>query len=164
MLAMIGEGKTRGQAAILRVAAAHNQNTAAIRVSETGCISEYLYYFLQYQYEVTRRLGSGNNQKALSKDRVSRMIFPLCSVDEQTEIVRKIEHHFSMLEHVESAMIDALRRAEALRRSILKRAFSGRLVPQDPNDEPASVLLDRIRAEKTAQGNKPRRQRTSLRA
>ena len=79
MLAMIGEGKTRGQAAILDIPAAHNQNTAAILVSKTPCQPRYIYYFLQLNYENTRRVGSGNNQKALNKERVRALRFPFAS-------------------------------------------------------------------------------------
>lgn len=83
MLAMIGEGKTRGQAAILDVPAAHNQNTAAILVSETLCEPLFVYYFLLLTYDHTRRVGSGNNQKALNKERVKALRMPLPSFKEQ---------------------------------------------------------------------------------
>lgn len=134
LLAMIGEGKTRGQAAILRVPAAHNQNTAAIRVSEIGLPAEYFYYFLQYQYEQTRKSGSGNNQKALNKSRVSSIIFPLCSIAEQQEIVNLLEEKLSIIEQNEKEIETALAKAELLRQSILKKAFSGQLVSQVQND------------------------------
>jgi len=52
---------------------------------------------------------------------------------------------------LEETITQSLQQAEALRQSILKKAFAGKLVPQDPNDEPASKLLERIKAEKTAQ-------------
>lgn len=128
LLAMIGEGKTRGQAAILRIPAAHNQNTAAIRVSEIGLPAEYIYYFLQYQYEQTRKAGSGNNQKARNKSRVSNIVFPLCSVAEQKEIVNQLEEKLSIIEQNEKEIEDALTKAELLRQSILKKAFSGQLL------------------------------------
>lgn len=149
LLAMIGEGKTRGQAAILKKPAAHNQNTAAIRVSEIGFPAEYIYYFLQYQYEQTRKVGSGNNQKALNKQRVSSIQFPLCSVEEQLQIVQQMNEKMSVVENCDLEVDAALIRAETLRQSILKKAFSGQLVPQDPSDEPASQLLTRIKAEKS---------------
>lgn len=150
LLAMIGEGKTRGQAAILRVPATHNQNTAAIRVSEIGLPPEYIYYFLQYQYEQTRRVGSGNNQKALNKNRVASIQFPLCSAEEQIAVVQALSEKLSFVENLNNELDVQLIKAENLRQSILKKAFSGQLVLQDPNDEPTSELLARIQAEKKA--------------
>lgn len=148
LLAMIGEGKTRGQVAILRVPAAHNQNTAAIRVSEIGLSPEFIYYFFQYQYEDTRRVGSGNNQKALNKNRVASIQFPFCSVEEQVTVVQALSEKLSFVENLNNELNIQLEKAETLRQSILKKAFSGQLVPQDPSDEPASKLLARIQAEK----------------
>lgn len=77
LLAMIGEGKTRGQAAILDVAAAHNQNSAAIRIDRTTAVPEWVYYVLMARYAETRRVGSGNNQPALNKSRVREIEIPL---------------------------------------------------------------------------------------
>jgi type I restriction enzyme S subunit len=128
MLAMIGEGKTRGQAAILNVEAAHNQNTAAILVSKTPCSPKYIYYFLQMNYDNTRRVGSGNNQKALNKERVRALRFPFTSFAEQNQIVEEIESRLSVCESIEQTVDTALAQAEALRQSILKQAFEGRLV------------------------------------
>lgn len=127
MLAMIGEGRTRGQAAILNIEAAHNQNTAAILVSKTPCASKYIYYFLMLNYENTRRIGSGNNQKALNKERVRALRFPFASFAEQTLIVQEIESRLSVCDSIEKTVDAALQQAEALRQSILKKAFEGRL-------------------------------------
>ena len=148
MLAMIGEGKTRGQAAVTHVEACHNQNTAAIRVSESEISPEYVYYYLLYRYEDTRRVGSGNNQKALNKERVSNLPIPLPSLDEQAVVVQELKKLLSAIEQLDREICNQLTSASALRQSILKKAFTGQLVAQDPNDEPASVLLDRIRTER----------------
>jgi type I restriction enzyme, S subunit len=59
-----------------------------------------------------------------------------------------IDRHLSVVEPLEAAIERSLQRAARLRQSILKQAFEGKLVPQDPNDKPASVLLERIRAER----------------
>ena len=127
MLAMIGEGKTRGQAAILNIPAAHNQNTAAILVSKTPCQPRYIYYFLQLNYENTRRVGSGNNQKALNKERVRALRFPFASFEEQKIIVSEIEARFSACDSIEKTVDAALQQAESMRQSILKKAFEGKL-------------------------------------
>jgi len=146
LLAMIGEGKTRGRAAILKIPAAHNQNTAAILVRQQHS-SEFLYYYLQYNYQNTRRVGSGNNQKALNKERVKRLPFPYTSRREQDYIVNAIESRLSICEKLEAIIDENFVKADALRQSVLKKAFAGQLVPQDPTDEPANKLLERIKAQ-----------------
>lgn len=125
MLAMIGEGRTRGQAAILNVPAAHNQNTAAILVSKTPCSPKYIYYFLKLNYENTRRVGSGNNQKALNKERVRALRFPFAPFEEQRMIVSEIESRLTVCDSIEKTVNAALQQAEAMRQSILKKAFEG---------------------------------------
>lgn len=127
MLAMIGEGKTRGQAAILNIEAAHNQNTAAILVSKTPCSPKYIFYFLQMNYDHTRRVGSGNNQKALNKERVRAIRFPFTSFIEQEKIVEEIESRLSVCDSIEQTVDAALTQADAMRQSILKKAFEGGL-------------------------------------
>ncbi len=128
LLAMIGEGKTRGQAAILDIEAAHNQNTAAILVTKTQCQPQYLYYFLLLNYENTRRVGSGNNQKALNKERVRALRFPFTSFAEQSQIVQEIEFRLSVCDNIKQIIEAALEQSESMRKSILKQAFEGRLI------------------------------------
>lgn len=127
LLAMIGEGKTRGQVAILNIPAAHNQNTAAILVSKTPCNPKYIYHYLNLNYENTRRVGSGNNQKALNKERVRAIRFPFVSFEKQNIIVKEIESRLSVCDSIEKTIDTALQEAEALRQSILKQAFEGEL-------------------------------------
>lgn len=148
MLGMIGEGKTRGQSAILKTYAAHNQNTAAIRLEHTQCSEKYLYYYLIYTYEQTRKLGSGNNQKALNKSRVELIQFPLCDVNEQNEIVKIIESKFTQIEIMEGTIDIALSNSEFLIQSTYKKAFSGELVDYDINDLSVKDLINKIKVEK----------------
>ena len=91
---------------------------------------------------------------------------PLPPLSEQHRIVAEVERRLSVIQQAEAAVEANLRKAERLRQSILKQAFSGRLVPQDPSDEPASVLLERIRAEREAAESaaKPKRRAKRRRA
>ena len=75
---------------------------------------------------------------------------PLPTLEEQTEVVRRVEQLFAFADQVEAKVASAKTRIDHLTQSILAKAFRGELVPQDPNDEPASVLLERIKAERTA--------------
>lgn len=128
IIAMIGEGKTRGQAAVLEIPAAHNQNTAAIRVNETIYSSMLLYYYLVLKYEENRKVGSGNNQKALNKERVKNIQIPLPPFSEQQHIVSELESKLTVCDKIEETISQGLLQAESLRQSILKKAFEGELV------------------------------------
>ena len=128
MLAMIGEGKTRGQAGILKIEACHNQNTAAIRVNKKYLLSEYLYYFFMFNYEQTRRIGSGNNQKALNKTIIENMSFPICSLTEQTQIIAILESKLTACDQLAAELAKQLKQAELLKQAVLKAAFSGSLL------------------------------------
>jgi type I restriction enzyme S subunit len=87
----------------------------------------------------------------LSVSKVSDIPVPLPPLAEQRRIVAEVERRLSVIQQAEAAVEASLQRAERLRQSILKRAFAGELVPQDPDDEPASVLLERIRAQREAE-------------
>jgi len=84
---------------------------------------------------------------------------PLAPIEEQRRIISEVERHFSFLNACERAVEAGLARSAALRRAVLKSAFEGKLVPQDSTDEPASVLLERIRAERGAEPKPARRTR-----
>ena len=78
------------------------------------------------------------------------MLFPLCTLAEQKQIVCLLDRSFNLSDELERQIETEVRRSDVLRQSILKKAFSGQLVSQDPDDEPASILLERIKAEKAA--------------
>ena len=95
----------------------------------------------------------------LSVGKVSALPIPLPPLAEQRRIVAEVERRLSIVKQGEAAVEEGLARVEGLRQSILKQAFSGKLVPQDPGDEPASALLERIRAEREANDKAPARRR-----
>jgi type I restriction enzyme S subunit len=106
----------------------------------------FLYYLLAYS-----NLGALDKSTAipgLNRDDVYGMPIPLPPLPEQHRIVEEIERRFSVADQIEKIVDHSLKQAERLRQSILKRAFEGRLVLQDPNDEPAEKLLERIRQER----------------
>ena len=90
--------------------------------------------------------GVGNQDLGLT--RMVNIVLPLCCIAEQKQIIQIAERVTYEIDRIEDDIEKALTEANALRQSILRRAFSGQLVAQDPRDEPASVLLDRIRAER----------------
>jgi type I restriction enzyme S subunit len=103
-----------------------------------------------HRYEQTRGLGSGNNQPALNKRIVQGIPLPLPPVAEQEVLVEAVEGQLSVIAHLETQADERLRASLSLRQAILLHAFAGRLVPQDPNDEPVSMLIERIAAERAA--------------
>ena len=84
----------------------------------------------------------------LSVSKVSQLPVPMPPIAEQHRIVAEVERRLSVIQQIEEAVDTSLKRAERLRQSVLKQAFCGRLVTQDPGDEPASALLERICAER----------------
>jgi type I restriction enzyme S subunit len=90
------------------------------------------------------------NQASINQDDVNSTPAPIPPYAEQQRIVAEVERRLSVIDEIESTVEANLKRAAALRQSILKHAFEGKLVPQDPNDEPASALLERIRAERAS--------------
>jgi type I restriction enzyme S subunit len=106
------------------------------------------------------------NQASINQGDVASTLIPLPPAAEQRRIVAEVERRLSTVDEIEAVVAANLKRAERLRQAILKRAFEGKLVPQDPSDEPASVLLERIQAERAAVNGRAsragvRRSRTS---
>ncbi|WP_082818814.1 restriction endonuclease subunit S [Cupriavidus nantongensis] len=96
----------------------------------------------------------------LGAGRFAELEFPLPSNVEQAEIVRRLSDQFAQIAEQEAAIERGLMQSIAQRQNILRAAFAGQLVPQDPNDEHASVLLERIRAERAERAKQPKTRKT----
>lgn len=100
---------------------------------------------------IESKIRTTAGQSGVSGDDIKNTPVPVCSPLEQYLIIEELESKLSGVDQLQQTITHSLQQAEALRQSILKKAFSGQLVPQDRNDEPASMLLERIRAERAAQ-------------
>lgn len=126
-------------------------------------ISEYLHLYIISEAGGRRDLEKaayGAGKPGLNLDNLRTLQIPMPTRSEIFEIVKAIRSQLSSITALEADIDQNLQRAEALRQSILKKAFAGELVPQDPSDEPASVLLARVRAEREAQAGKSKISKT----
>ena len=143
-------GATIGKVGILTFPATTNQACCACLPIEI--YNEYLFYFLMSQKVAFVKQGEGGAQPNISKEKIVTTLMPLPSLAEQYRIVNKIKELLPYVERYSETYL-AVNSLNAtfpnlLKKSILQEAVQGKLVPQDPADEPASVLLERIRAEK----------------
>lgn len=135
-----------------------------------GTVIEPEWALLVFRYHMhsgrfTRESRITTNIAHLSAARFKPVEFPVPPAEEQRRIVYEFARQSSFIAACDGAVATGLRRSTALRRSVLKAAFEGRLVPQDPSDEPASALLERIRAERAASdGSSGGRRRRKLEA
>ena len=122
-------------------------NTALIKPIRKSISPEFLSLSLRYGFSSSlyNSYILGSTQKFIGTTSIELLPVPLAPAKEQEVIVEEIERRFSIADEVEKVVEQSLKQAERLRQSILKRAFEGNLVPQDPNDEPADKLLERIK-------------------
>ena len=121
-------------------------------------IPKYVYYVVIQQCfrkKAKKNMVGAVGQQRVPADFMKNFDILLPSLLEQQQIVAEIEKRFLVADELEKAVNEGLEKADKLKQSILKKAFEGKLVPQDPNDEPASALLDRIKKEqKPTKGKK----------
>jgi len=148
-----GLGKARFSTNLMRIVLAPN-----------GMLPKFFRFLFNgspFVLDQVSELCSGSTRDFLNQKILKSVVFPVPPLAEQRRIVAEVERRLSVVEALERAVEAALARARRLRQAVLKQAFEGRLVEQDPDDEPAAVLLERIGAarEARATGGKKRKTR-----
>jgi type I restriction enzyme S subunit len=123
-------------------------NVAMIKNVSNLYLAEYLEMYLRSLVgkKLMLSFSKGAAQPSLSMGQIRKTSVPIPPLSEQTEIVRLVEQYFGLADTLEKHLANAKARVDNLTQSILAKAFRGELVPQDPNDEPADKLLERIKA------------------
>ena len=148
-------GATIGKTSIFKAPLSTNQACAVVQPKDSVNV-EFLYYLLTSMKRNFISLGKGGAQPNISQTLIKQQIVPLPDLESQKVIVQEIESRLSVCDSIEESIHESLDKSKALRQSILKKAFEGTLLSEEEiaackaasDYEPASVLLERIKAEK----------------
>ncbi|QBA13782.1 restriction endonuclease subunit S [Xanthomonas oryzae pv. oryzae] len=144
--------------AMLAIDACFPDSVVGFIPNKDDCVAQFIKYVIDDNKESLEALAPATAQKNINLKVLNQVKLRIPPIKEQTEIVRHVEQLFAYADQLEAKVAAAQQRIDALTQSLLAKAFRGELVPQDPSDEPASVLLDRIRAQRAATP-KPKRGR-----
>ncbi|MDN4607351.1 restriction endonuclease subunit S [Sporosarcina highlanderae] len=142
LVAMYGQGLTRGRASILNIEAACNQAVCALLPNE-NVLSEFLFYYFMEGYQRFRQIAKGGNQENFSATMISEFLLPLPPFEEQKAIVHILEGIFNREEEAES-IINLKDMVDELKQCILLKAYRGELGTNDPSEESAIELLKEV--------------------
>ncbi|PKR26444.1 hypothetical protein CXK90_16365 [Stutzerimonas stutzeri] len=151
LITVVGAGI--GETAIIPAeCAGFNIARAVAKLPIREISTKYVYLWLSTSLALSWMKGSSREvaRPTLNLEQLRALPVPIPAYSEQVEIVRRVEQLFAFAEQLEAKVATAQARIDHLTQSILAKAFRGELVPQDPNDEPASLLLERIQAQRAA--------------
>ena len=146
-------GATIGKLGLLNIEATTNQACCAC-IPFSGIKNRFLFFYLLSQKQNIQEKAEGGAQPNISKEKLISILFPLPPLAEQHRIVEKIEELLALVDDLETNKTDLQSYIKQAKSKVLEMAVRGELVPQNPKDEPASVLLERIKKEKPSQKSK----------
>lgn len=124
-----------------------NQDIQTLYLNENYQTEFVYWYLLGNESDIRHNCAKdGTTVESIDVQKLKKYQIPKATLSEQNKIIQEIESRLSVCDKIEETIESSLQQAEALRLSIIKKAFEGKLVPQDPNDEPAEQLLERIKA------------------
>jgi type I restriction enzyme S subunit len=150
------------ETAILTFDACFPDSVVGFLPADDSVSARFLEAFLCTVQKYLEAYAPATAQKNINLETLSEVAVPLPPPAEQEQIVALVEERLSQIDSAEKTIDAELIRSKRLRQSILKRAFEGQLVPQDPKDEPASVLLERIKA--TREQEQPKKKAKKVKA
>lgn len=136
--------------AILNIDACFPDSVVGFIPLPMSCEVIFIKYLIDVNKQNLEDFAPATAQKNINLKILRELSFPMPPYEEQTEVVRRVEQLFTFANQLEAKVASAKSRIDHLTQSILAKAFRGELVPQDPNDEPASALLERIKAQRAA--------------
>ena len=146
-------GATIGKLGLLNIEATTNQACCAC-IPFSGINNRFLFFYLLSQKQNIQEKAEGGAQPNISKEKLINILFPLPPLSEQRRIVEKIEELLALLDGLETNKTDLQSYIKQAKSKVLEMAIRGELVPQNPEDEPASVLLERIKKEQKSSKSK----------
>ena len=148
-----------GKTAILSIKACFPDSVVGFLAGADDVSIRYVEYFMRSIQQKLEDEAPATAQKNINLEILEKVAIPIPPIDEQLQMVERLDETLVAASDQNRAITLSLKQSAAQRQNILRAAFAGQLVPQDPNDEPASVLLERIRAERVAQSaaTKPQR-------
>jgi len=147
-----------GKTAILSMDACFPDSVVGFLCASDSVLVRYVEYFMRSVQQTLEDAAPATAQKNINREILEKVVVPIPPSQEQGHIVRVLDEAMGAARESDQAISHVLKQSTAQRQNILRAAFAGQLVPQDPADEPASALLERIRAERAGQGaaRKPR--------
>ena len=137
-----------GKIAYTKTPICFSQDSQALVGNNSIIDPHYALYYLSKAVQIFKYSNRGTTISGVTKKQLSELSFFLPPLNEQKRIVSKIESIFGNIDSIEKQVNGAIRSLNTLKQSVLKLAFEGKLVPQDPSDEPALVLLEKIKLQK----------------